>query len=101
MRSSTVGLAAALFLVGLGTGTASTGPVSLQTPEAGAAPGILLGRTPINDGDVMIARRGRGADDKGKDDHGGRRHGKHKGGHDDGPKHDRNDDHGKHGRKHT
>ena len=38
MRTSTIGLAAALLLAGIGTGIASTGPVSVPTSDTLAAP---------------------------------------------------------------
>ena len=57
---------------------------------------------------ILIARRDRGGDDGRGDDH-GRHHGdkgrdkgsKGRGSNDDGPNHDRNDDHGDHGPNHT
>jgi hypothetical protein len=107
MRTAFIGLAAG-FMLGAATvaSQASTGPV----PSAQAATTTVptLGAATNGGDNIVIARRGRGADDPAGDDH-GRRHGgkgkgkggKGRGGHDDGPNHDRNDDHGVHGPNHT
>ncbi|MCB1502186.1 MAG: hypothetical protein KDK07_20785 [Bauldia sp.] len=101
MRSSTIGLAAVLVLAGIGTGIASTAPDADGAATSAYAPESLVSQTPSDDGSIVVARRGRGSDDNGGNHHSGTHGDKHKGGHDDGPGHDRNDDHGKHDRKHT
>jgi hypothetical protein len=108
MRTGIIGLATALTLGIIATSQASTGPLN-SAELARSAPTVPTLGTAANSSDsIVIARRGRGADDPPGDDH-GRHHGgkgkgkggKGRGGHDDGPNHDRNDDHGVHGPNHT
>jgi hypothetical protein len=101
MRTHMIGLAAIFVFAGIGSGVASTGPDAVRPDASAVTTAKLLGQTSSDDGSIVVARRGRGADDKGKDHHGGNKDGKHKGGHDDGPNHDKNDDHGKHDRNHA
>jgi hypothetical protein len=108
MRTGIIGLAAALTLAAVASSHASTGANSGAEAASGVSGSAILGATANGDDGIVIARRGRGADDPAGDDH-GRRHGgkgkgkggKGRGGHDDGPNHDRNDDHGVHGPNHT
>jgi hypothetical protein len=120
MRIGIIGLAAGLLLAGSAATLAATGPVAGDitgemgtvarlAPAVAAAPSesIVIARRGADDppGDDR-GGRGRGKDDKngkGKDDKGGKNKGKGKGrgGKDDGPNHDRNDDHGNHGPNHT
>lgn len=108
MRTGTIGLAAALMLATVATSQASTGPLN-SAELASPGPTIpTLGTAADSSNRIVIARRGRGADDPAGDHH-GRHHGgkgegkggKGRGGHDDGPNHDRNDDHGVHGPNHA
>ena len=109
MRIGIIGLAASLVLGGTAAAFATTAPTA--DDAATAARSTLQGVALTSTGDIVIARRG--ADDPAGDDRGGRRKddkrdksgksgkGKGRGGNDDGPNHDRNDDHGNHGPNHT
>lgn len=102
MRIPIIALAAGVFMAATAASEASVPAASgndlLTAPAAG-----LTEAKAATDG-VVIARRGRGANDPAGDDNGGRKGGKGgkgRGGHDDGPNHDRNDDHGNHDPNHT
>ncbi len=103
-----------IHVIGLAAGLAIAAATASQASTPDAAGGDLV-TAPSNVGGVttaknatdqiVIARRGRGADDPAGDDHGGGKAkdkgGKGRGGKDDGPNHDRNDDHGVHGPNHA
>ena len=118
MRIGIIGLAAGLLLAGSAATLAATGPVAGDA--ANVTRPVLGGVAVAPVDDIVVARRGaddppgddrggrgRDKDDggksgKSKDDKGGKgKKGKGRGGKDDGPNHDRNDDHGNHGPNHT
>lgn len=102
MRIHIIALAAGVFMAAAAASQASTPDASGDNLLT--APAARLTEAKATTDGVVIARRGRGADDPAGDDNGGRKGGKGgkgRGGHDDGPNHDRNDDHGNHGPNHT
>jgi hypothetical protein len=111
MQMRIIGLAAGLFVAASTASYASVPAISGQDPMLSAPAPVGLFEAKAKTDGIVVARRGRGADDpagddnrarggKGKGSKGGKG-GKGRGGHDDGPNHDRNDDHGNHGPNHT
>jgi len=92
MRMGTIGLALCLVIAATAAGQASTPAAVGDDPVSIATASPTLSGAAQATGDVVIARRGRGADDPAGDDHSGHHGGKAKGGkgrggHDDGPNH--------------
>jgi hypothetical protein len=108
MRIHTLGLAAGLVIAAATASQASTPDVAGDDLVAVRPNAISFANAKNATDEVVIARRDRDDNDSNRDDH-GRHHGdkgrdkdgKGRGGNDDGPNHDRNDDHGHHGPNHT
>lgn len=105
MRTATIGLAVGLVISFTATSQASTGPIGDHKPGSVDKSAPVLTHTG-EPGNMVIARRDRGSDDRLGDDHGQNHGGKGKGGkgrggHDDGPNHDRDDDRGHDGPNHA
>jgi hypothetical protein len=108
MRIPLIGLAAGLVIAAATASLASTPDLAGDDLITVPSHSTRLSNARNATDDIVIARRDRGGDHSNRDDHG--RHdgdkgkgkgGKGRGGDDDGPNHDRNDDHGDHGRNHT
>lgn len=104
MRMGTIGLALGVAIAAATASYASIpaaigdDPVNIGSTAAG-----IYGATNATD-EIVIARRDRGNDSNAGDHHGDRgkdKSGNGRGGNDDSPNHDRNDDHGDHGPNHA
>lgn len=101
MRIATIGLAFAL-IVAVATASRASAPTAiggdLVNEQSNSVGPYDIRKAPD---EMVIARRDRGGDDHGRHRNGKHKGGKRRGGQDDGPNHDRDDDHGHHGPNHT